>query len=106
MLIFIAVVILSLSCNRINYSEDAKYYRKINKSEFIDYGDTPSCHTIYVGSDDSYHYFVWSSGKIGGRWKVSKADMPFRQEYRKGEKEAFLIRDNWGNIQPYLGISN
>ena len=76
-------------------------YEKISASDFVNYGDTPLSHTVYVGSDTEYHYFVWSSGKAGGKWQVEKSQMPFRAEMPLGEVEAFLIEDDNGRLQPF-----
>jgi len=73
---------------------------RISASDFRDYGDTQLEHTIYLGSDESLHYFAWSSGKSGSEWKI---EMPFRQEFERGAGETFLTTALDGSIQPHLG---
>jgi hypothetical protein len=76
-------------------------HESIDASEFVNYGDFPLTHTVYVGSDTEHHYFVWSSRKSGGKWQIEKAQMPFRAEAPFGEIEAFLVKDDEGHWQPY-----
>ena len=76
---------------------------RISVSELRDYGDTPLEHTIYLGSDERFHYFAWSSGKSGGEWKVDRSELPFRREFPRGSRGAFLITAPGGTLQPYLG---
>ena len=66
------------------------------------YGTDPLSHTVYTGSDSSFHYFVWQNGKSGGRWKVPKATLNWKREVPKGEGRQFVIKDAEGNLQPML----
>ena len=78
-------------------------YRQISANGFVDHGDTPLSHTVYLGSDEGFHYFAWTAGKQGGRWKVRKDEMPFDSEFPLGSREAFVYRASDGSWQPYLG---
>jgi hypothetical protein len=73
----------------------------ISAWQFVNYGDTPLSHTIYLGSDDSYHYFVWSQGKAGGRWRVLKEDVIVANEFEVGDREAFLVKGRDGHWCAY-----
>jgi hypothetical protein len=90
----LAVAALALSC-----SGDAPV--QIAAAEFKNYGDSPLEHTLYIGSDEEFHYFVWSSGKSSGHWKIEKSEMPFHQDFPLGTREAFLVTAPDGTVQPY-----
>lgn len=70
----------------------------ISGQQFVNYGDTPLSHTIYLGSDGGFHYFAWSHGKSGGQWKVSKRELILTNQFALGEREASLLKlpnDQW-----------
>ena len=71
-------------------------YKDISRSEFVNYGDTPLSHTIYKGSDDIYHYFVWSYEKSSGGWKISKKQLSLNCEEALDEnfKGLFIVQEN------------
>jgi len=77
------------------------HVQQIRYSEFHDYGDTPLSHTIYLGSDSSFHYFAWEHGKSGGNWKVAKAEMIISNEFASGTREAVLVKNPEGNWCAY-----
>lgn len=79
----------------------AEYYKPISFSQFVNYGDTPLSHTVYVGSDTENHYFVWTYGKTSGKWQVEKSQMPFHAEADFGQTQTFLVKDDEGLWQPY-----
>ncbi|MDX5436459.1 MAG: hypothetical protein LPK03_04655 [Pontibacter sp.] len=61
-------------------------------------------HTLYLGSDDMFHYFAWSSGKASGKWKVMRPEMPFETTWALSEgRDAPVVRGAQGNWQPYIG---
>ena len=62
------LILITTSC-----SDDE--YKQIKKGDFKHYGDTPMLHTFYKGTDQTFHYFVYSSGKTGGKWKLIKNDL-------------------------------
>lgn len=64
----------------------------ISGAQFVDYGATPLSHTIYLGSDNGYHYFAWSHGKTGGRWKVLREELIVTNQFALGDREAFLLK--------------
>ncbi len=77
---------------------------QIPATDFKSYGVDPLSHTMYLGSDDGWHYFAWSSGKTGGKWKVLKSEMPFNKEWSVEEgRPAFVARDDHGHWQPLGG---
>src|SRR6185295_8976685 len=69
---------------------------QIGYSDFRDYGDTPLSHTVYLGSDQAYHYFAWTHDKSGGKWKVPKVEMAIANEFSTGSREAFLAKNPEG----------
>lgn len=79
-----------------NGSDD---YQHINLDRFKNYGDTPLEHTVYKGTDNDYHYFIWSNGKSGGKWKVNKQNLDFECELSFPlEKGAFIFKNNDGKL--------
>ncbi len=93
--IAIALVLFLASC----YAEQV---REIGPGQFVDYGDTPIEHTIYLGSDDQYHYFAWSHGKSGGRWKIDRDLMNLNRVFPVTDgRSAFLYTDDEGQLQPW-----
>lgn len=77
---------------------------QIHATEFKNYGSTPLSHTVYLGSDQQFHYFAWSSGKSGGKWKVLKSELPFTAGWPVAqERTAFLMKNQQGEWQPYEG---
>jgi len=91
----VTVCLLTTAC----YSDRVA---QIHASEFVNYGEDPLSHTVYEGSDAQYHYFGWSHGKSGGRWKIPKSEMPFEHEFPVGSRHAFVERDALGHWQPHL----
>ena len=78
--------------------------KAISASEFHDYGSAPMEHTLYLGSDDMFHYFAWSSGKASGKWKVMRSEMSFETTWALSEgRDAPVVRGVQGNWQPYIG---
>jgi len=73
----------------------------ISPDQFRNYGDTPLSHTVYLGSDSTYHYFAWSNGKSDGEWKMEKVSMRIGKEFAKGEREAFLVHGPDGDWCAY-----
>jgi hypothetical protein len=76
-------------------------YEPIPATSFHNYGAEPLRHTLYLGSDKQFHYFVWENGKAGGHWKVNKSEMPFAHEWLVGNGEVPLTKDSEGHWQPY-----
>lgn len=74
----------------------------IDIASFKNYGNKPLNHTMYLGSDNDFHYFTWSSGKTQGKWRVRKAELKLGCEYRFNQKESFLIKNEDGIYAPYL----
>jgi hypothetical protein len=64
----------------------------ISAAQFVDYGDSPLSHTIYLGSDGGYHYFAWVHGKSSGRWKVPDSELIVTNEFAIGKREAFVLQ--------------
>jgi hypothetical protein len=75
---------------------------QIHATDFVNYGYDPLSHTVYTGSDATYHYFAWSHGKSGGRWKILKSEMPFDHELPVSSRHSFLERDVQGHWQPHV----
>jgi len=91
----LAMVFAGCASNRPNY---------IHAAEFKNYGSTPLSHTVYLGSDQQFHYFAWSSGKSGGKWKAKKSELSFATEWPLAEgRTAFLMQNQQGQWQPYVG---
>jgi|SRR5690349_7026556 len=80
-------------------------YEHIPAGSFVDYGASPLRHTVYLGSDEAFHYFAWENGKSSGNWKVSKSEMPFTSEWPMGQRTATMTKDSSGHWQPYVGSS-
>jgi len=55
------------------------------------YGDTPMCHTVYIGSDDRYHYFSWIRGFRGGKVKVIREQLHLSREFPRGAGHEFMF---------------
>lgn len=70
----------------------AQQVQTISGAQFVDYGNTPLSHTIYLGSDDGYHYFAWSHGKTSGRWKIPREELTVTNQFALGDREAFLLK--------------
>jgi hypothetical protein len=70
----------------------AHHVETISGTQFVDYGDTPLSHTIYLGSENGYHYFAWAHGKAGGRWKVLQEELIVTNPFPLGAREAFLLK--------------
>ncbi len=95
-----AFVVASLLCSSCTGFSDRVV--RIHASEFVMYGYDPLSHTVYTGSDAEYHYFAWSKGKAGGRWRILKSEMSFDREFPVGPHKSFLHRDAQGHWQPGL----
>ncbi|MES2917425.1 MAG: hypothetical protein V4729_02285 [Pseudomonadota bacterium] len=75
---------------------------QIHAAELNNFGSTPLSHTVYLGSDQEFHYFAWSSGKSGGKWKVSRSELAFSPEWPVAQgRTAFLKQNQQGQWQPY-----
>jgi hypothetical protein len=79
----------------------AQQVEQIAGAQFVNYGDTPASHTVYLGSDGGYHYFAWSDGKTGGCWKVKKEDLVVANQFEVGTREAFLVKGHDGGWCAY-----
>ena len=66
------------------------------------YGSDPLSHTVYVGSDERYHYFAWSSGLRSGQVKVDRSALALSHEFGRGEGKAFLTRKEHGKVDVLL----
>lgn len=97
--LFFTALLLTASC------ASSAVYDQIPVASFRNFGGTPLNHTVYVGSDALFHYFVWENGKSSGRWKVPKGEMPFKTEWSVGTRDALLTKDASGKWQPYIGGS-
>ncbi len=63
------------------------------------HGVDPIQHTVYVGSDEAFHYFRWSHFPKGGEYKVPREEIRFPYEFsRESGRQAFLTRDDHGNV--------
>jgi hypothetical protein len=69
------------------------------------YGVDPLYHTVYVGSDEGFHYFRWSRGLGSGSYIVPRDEIVFDGEFVRGEGQVFLTRGDDGSIRfhPVLG---
>lgn len=81
----VAVLLLSWGCA-------TQRVETISGAQFVDYGASPLSHTVYLGSDGGYHYFAWSHGKSGGRWKVPDGELIVTNQFALGGREAFLLK--------------
>lgn len=70
-------------------------------SRFINYGAAPLSHTLYMGSDATFHYFAWESGSSSGGWKIRKTDMPFCAEVPSTRTGLAIVKNQSGAWQPY-----
>lgn len=70
----------------------ARQVQAISGAQFVDYGDTLLSHTIYLGSDNGYHYFVWEDGTASGQWKVPREELRVTNPFALGDREAFLLK--------------
>ena len=66
-------------------------FETISGSQFVNYGDRPLAHTIYLGSDDGFHFFGWSHGKSSGRWRVPQDELIVMNPFPLGTREAFVF---------------
>ena len=75
---------------------------EIPASEFRNYGDSEGKHTVYRGSDETYHYFHWHDANSHGDWKIQKSEMPLGFEYPLSEdRSAFLRKNAQGQWEPW-----
>ena len=63
------------------------------------YGTDPLNHTVYVGSDSTYHHFRWSRGKSSGSYIVPLNQISFSETFEVGERKAFLTRNDGGTLE-------
>ncbi len=84
-LVPLGILLLVTSCS-------ARQVQTISGPQFVDYGDAPLSHTIYLGSDNGYHYFVWEHEKASGRWKVPREELMVTNPFALGDREAFLLK--------------
>lgn len=78
-------------------------YIAISGESFIYYGDTPLSHTLYEGSDLEYHYFGWSSGKSGGKWKIDKSQLQLTCEFpfNSAQESSFIKEIAVNRYEPW-----
>ena len=96
LLLVCALVALAVGCS-------SSRPNKIHAAEFRNYGATSLSHTVYLGSDQQFHYFSWSSGKSGGKWKILKSELPFAAEWPVAQgRTAFLMQNEKEQWQPYV----
>jgi hypothetical protein len=75
---------------------------EVPASEFRNFGDSESKHTVYLGSDEMYHYFHWHDGRSGGNWKIGKAEMGLGFEFPVSEDRSTFVRKNaQGQWEPW-----
>ena len=75
-------------------------YKEVHASDLPAYifGVDPLYHTVYVGSDNSFHYVVWESGKSSGKIKVPKSELSLSREFPLGSSNTFLFKTKDGRI--------
>ncbi len=74
--------------------------RTIPPSGIICYGTDPLMHTIYLGSDEFYHYFAWQNGKSAGTWEVKQKSLLLPETYPLDSgKRYFVFRTHDGQIE-------
>jgi hypothetical protein len=92
--IIILAILFITSCDSI---------KCVKSKEIKCYGNDPLYHTAYVGSDSKFHYFVYSKGKVSGKWKVRKEDLKWIYGFPYEEKRHLLItRDKTGKLRPII----
>jgi hypothetical protein len=54
---------------------------------------------VYIGSDEIYHHFAWSKGKVSGRWMVEKSTITLKETFPTDSGESrFVTRDDSGKV--------
>ena len=73
--------------------------KEVTPSEVKCYGADPMFHTVYIGSDEIHHHFVWQNGKISGKWKVKQVDLTLSDTFPlESGNTRFVTRDETGRI--------
>ena len=63
------------------------------------HGTDPLYYTVYVGSDEIYHYFLWSEGLYSGKWKVRRKNLYLSKTFKHdGTKSVFAVKGGSSGI--------
>lgn len=74
-------------------------YEIVDANNIILYVSTPMSHTIYMGSDKEWHYFVWEDNFSSGKWKVDKMKLKVVGEMPVNTTGYFVFRNKSDEIQ-------
>ena len=88
---FVALALLAAGCA----SSRAKI---VSPQQLPLYGSDSLHHTVYVGSDDHHHHFMWSRGLRRGEYLVDRSALHLSREFPKGAGHAFLSRTSDGSV--------
>jgi hypothetical protein len=88
---FVALALLVAGCA----SSRAKI---VSPQQLPLYGSDSLYHTVYVGSDDRHHHFMWSRGLRRGEYLVDRSALHLSREFPRGAGHAFLSRTPDGSV--------
>ena len=73
--------------------------RMVEAEELPILGTAPLQHTVYIGSDERFHFFNAQDGKILKKFKIRRGLVSFENEQEVGETSRIVTRDAKGALQ-------
>ena len=92
--------LITLALITLIFTSCAHRTKTVTPNEIVCYGTDPLYHTLYKGSDEEYHYFRYSKGKVFGFWKVKRDELELSETFsRNSNQKRFVERDESGRLK-------